>query len=266
MQGAFIDALVTPVFKSLADLLPLVEENCIKTLTINRAFWNSMQAHNIVTTDSIISYLKSIRSTSADSNQEFNEKDVTSDSNQQYPGTPIPGIPTNAPEGGLKKRFTSMIPIIPRVSDPLDPELGAHPISETRHSEHKAPSTKQPFCNRLRSRLKVFLNSIFCQVLLLLATVYALFANDLNFAFGSKEADNVIEFFTFLVLVAFIWEIILSTICISKYLQFFFWLDLAACVSLLLEVDLPFQLGNSPGDLSLTKASRAAKVGARAGR
>ena len=60
MQEGFIDALVTPVFKLLAEFLPLVEKNCIKTLQINRAFWNSMQAQNNITTESIVSYLKGI--------------------------------------------------------------------------------------------------------------------------------------------------------------------------------------------------------------
>ena len=259
MQGAFIDALVTPVFKSLAELLPLVEHNCIKTLQINRAFWNSMQAQNIITTESIVTYLKNIRSNSVDSYEtgDSHEMNNENDSDRRKPGGPIPGIPANAPKEGKKQRHATIIDVASRASAaPLDPELGF-----ASGPEEKPPKEKIVY-TQLKSQTRKFLNSTFCQIPLLLATVYALFANDLNLAFGSKDADSLIEVFTYMVLIMFILEIFLSTFCIPKYIRFFFWLDLAACISLLLEVDI----GESPGDFSLARASRAAKVGARAGR
>jgi hypothetical protein len=265
MQGAFIDALVTPVSKLLAEFLPLVEKNCIKTLQINRAFWNSMQAQNNITTESIVSYLKGIRGKSLDTcdNDGFHDNENRNDSDLPRPGAPIPGIPANAQKAGKKKRLTTIIPVTPKSTIPLDPELGVAPITE---GEEPHQPKKKLFYQQVRSQMRRLLNSAFCQISLLLATMYALFANDLNLAFGSKEADHVIGIFTYMVLIMFILEIIISTVCVPKYIRFFFWLDLAACISLLLEVDFPLQLGDSPGDLSLAKASRAAKVGARAGR
>ena len=98
-------------------------------------------------------------------------------------------------------------------------------------------------------------------------TIVALFANDMNLVVGNKGTDFGVEIVIFVVFVIFAIEFMTSILCVPKYTHFFLWLDLAAGVSLLLEIDFLLEMGSSStGDLSLAKASRAAKIGARAGR
>ena len=133
-------------------------------------------------------------------------------------------------------------------------------------SSHCYEERKSCQYEKIRSGLRRLLENNVSQIMLLLATIYALFANDINLAVGTKDADKIIDGIAIFVLMAFVLEIVLSILCIPKYVQFFLWLDLAASVSLLLEIDLLIGSGDSPGELSLAKASRAAKAGARAGR
>ncbi|GMH70338.1 hypothetical protein TL16_g05386 [Triparma laevis f. inornata] len=53
MQGAFIDALVSPVFHLTAEFLPKIKDNCIRSMQLNRAFWNNLQNKQVMTTSDI---------------------------------------------------------------------------------------------------------------------------------------------------------------------------------------------------------------------
>lgn len=263
MQGAFIDALVYPVFKFLAELLPLVDDFCLKTLQSNRAFWNSLQNQDLLTTSKIVAYLNEMQ----DSTKEYPDTDDSEEnviSTSDVLESPIPGIPANAPMGlSHSKRQMSLISMKGRINMD-DPELGEvlpPPDIRENHSEQK-----KKLYERVHMKLQIFLEHNISQAVLLLATIYALFANDINIAAGSKDADSTVNAFSLFVLLIFVFEIILSIICVPKYYHFFLWLDLAASISLLFEIDVVFEFGDSPGDLSLAKASRAAKAGARAGR
>jgi len=275
MQGAFIDALVFPVFKLLADFLPLVTENCIKPLQINRAFWNNMQNRGITTKKDILSYLDTHQK---DDILSYNLKDdVDISSERSSPDAPIPGIPSNAPQtpGKESVRRMSLISLNSVAYDLVDPELGEgfdEPSTMTIRLRSPRRSLKETkaFCvKKMKMKMSIFLGSNLFQLTLFLATIYALFANDLHLAIGSKETDGTIDIVTFIVLLLFLVELIISIICVPKYMHFFFWLDLAASISLILEIDFLLTLGSaqgSPDQLSLAKASRAAKAGARAGR
>ena len=263
MQGAFIDALVLPIFKLLAQLLPLVDEYCIKSLQSNRAFWSSMQNQDIITTEKILVYLKNIRNP----NEEYSasEKEISVKETKSIE-EPIPGIPANAPKAhSHTTRKLSLISMADSVSKFADPELGEMK-APSQEEEPEQASEKKYYYKSIQSKLRGLLEHNVVQIVLLVSTIYALFANDINIAFGSKEADNVIDIFSLIVLFIFVIEMIFSIICVPKYLQFFLWLDLAATISLLFEIDLLFGYDDSPGELSLAKASRAAKAGARAGR
>ncbi len=262
MQGAFIDALVHPVFKLLAELLPLVDDYCIKSLISNRAFWNSMQNQEILTSAKIMLYLKGLQNPikedySADESIAFSD-DLTAE--------PIPGIPANAVKAQLQSARKLSLISMDRKIDPEDPEMGE--VIMTIQEDSTQCNEERKFCHfeKIQSRLRRLLEHNISQLMLLIATIYALFANDINLAVGTKDADNLIDGIAIFVLMAFALEIVLSILCIPKYVQFFLWLDLAASVSLLLEIDLLIGSGDSPGELSLAKASRAAKAGARAGR
>ncbi len=267
MQCAFIDALVLPVFKLLAELLPLIDDNCIRILQSNRAFWNSMQNLDIITTSKITAYLEGVRDPiSEQANQEEGKNHIENDKLEE----PIPGIPANAPKAHTHHitRKLSMISMKDTlVKNVDDPEMG----DMTKASNHieaveSFNEKRTKFYANFELTLRGILEHHVSQGLLLVATIYALFANDVNIAVGSKYADGIVDTCTLAVLIMFVVEMIVSIICVPKYLQFFLWLDLAASVSLLFEIDLLFGYGDSPGDLSLAKASRAAKAGARAGR
>ena len=266
MQGAFIDALVQPVFKLLSELLPLVDEHCIKTLQSNRAFWNSMLNQEFVTTASILTYLKGIR----DPRKEYSngENESTIDNNDLLE-SPIPGIPANASKTHSQStRKMSLISMSTKKIGNLDDlELGEviSPV-EKRRPNPSFRHRKIAFFKKVQTILRRLLEHNITQIVLLAATVYALFANDINVAIGSKDADNVVDIFSLFVLFFFIIEMVASIISVPKYSHFFLWLDLAASISLILEIDLLFRYEDSPGELSIAKASRAAKAGARAGR
>ena len=273
MQGAFIDALVAPIFRLLAEFLPLINENCIKTLQINRAFWNNMQNLGIVTTEDIVKHLKHLHVTEADYKQNLLYDDSTQEHDYQSSGGDIPGIPANAPKDTNQSlRKLSLISIHKKLhEDNLDPELGENRNNTSRQmSGYKGTIIieKHNECmKKIRKHMSQILESNIFQLLTMIATTYALFANDINLIVGNKSTDHIIDVMTFMVLIMFMIEIMLSIMCVEKYIQFFFWLDVAASISLLLEIDFLLAIsGESPDELSLAKAGRAAKAGARAGR
>jgi len=279
MQAAFIDAVVSPTFNLLAQFLPMIKENCLKNLHINRAFWNHMQLKNIKRVKDILDY--------QDGEHDENEIDILHDASCNEkddsvvsPPLPsvVPGIPINATRSQNSSIFRKMS-LIPMKS-------------KTEHEgENWKESSRKKGIHRMRTlssialsvrenkevaleNLSQFICSSAFQITMLLATIYALFAHDINIAVGSVSTDTIIGYVTVFVLVLFLIELFLSIIAIPKYIQFFFWLDLAACASLFIEVAIFFEFsltfdygaGADTGPLALARAGRAAKVGARAGR
>ena len=59
-------------------------------------------------------------------------------------------------------------------------------------------------------KINAFIDSTFYHLIMLAATVYALFAVDLNMAAGSKDNDEIVDIGTLFVLFLFVVEIILS--------------------------------------------------------
>ena len=262
MQGAFIDALVNPVFKLLAELLPLVASICIKQMHINRSFWNSMQNQNIIRTEQIKKYVEEMRDEVAHDESAINVEDH---------GGAIPGIPANAHGEKGNVRKMSLVPLQHPNLNVDDMEQGAHLDTTLDIEVGKLSLCRKMMCNAecvsFRTNLKRFLDSGPMQILLLCSTIYALFGNDCNMIFGRKESDIYFDILTLFVLIVFLIEIILCVICVKKYSHFFLWLDLIASISLLLEINFLLNIeSGSAGSLALAKAGRAAKVGARAGR
>eukprot|EP00956_Cyclotella_meneghiniana_P034476 scaffold105349_cov72-Cyclotella_meneghiniana.AAC.2 len=281
MQVAFIDAVVQPVFRLLADFLPLVEEKCIKSLQLNRAFWQNMLHRGILKTDDIISFLEmnkrddSLILPAMEDNQDENSS-VDCDGGDDHAPVPIPGIPADATKnhGENDARRASLISI-DTIRHNYDPELGnlgdgRDSILKQRRSFTYTVVESSEGCLRTVYRaMKVSLESPVFQLLTFFATLYALFAFDLNAAVGEKDSDGIIDQVTLVVLILFLIELLFSLICVSGYIQFFFWLDLVASISLYLEIGFLVRLGPEIGDaddFALAKAGRAAKAGARAGR
>jgi hypothetical protein len=81
-----------------------------------------------------------------------------------------------------------------------------------------------------------------------IGTLYTLFAFDLNAVVGEKRSDGVIDQVTCGVLIIFLIELLFSLICVPGYIQFFFWLNLIASISLYLEIGFLVQTEPEIGD------------------
>lgn len=278
MQIAFIDAVVQPIFRLMADFMPLIEDHCLKPLHLNKAFWHNMAQRGIVKIDDIKSFLDCHKNDEvfdmAESGYNFGDRSERSD-HSMPDDSPIPGIPADAKLKGKPERRVSMIALHDGTyTNEEDPELGHSYYDRTNNIRRM--SLKQTMtesgkgaCCMVHSGLNKLLDSPAFQAMTFLATIYALFAFDLNLAIGSKATDPVIDYITFTVFAIFVVELILSLVFISGYIQFFFWLDIVATISLFFEIGFFLRITSNmafANDLALAKAGRAAKAGARAGR
>mmetsp|Transcript_39068 Transcript_39068/g.47004 ORF Transcript_39068/g.47004 Transcript_39068/m.47004 type:complete len:1389 (-) Transcript_39068:157-4323(-) len=273
MQGAFIDAIVSPLFHLLSEFLPSVKKHFLKELHINRAFWNNMDRKNLIKRSDIIAFLKNRSDAGelgAGISADFPSLDcISCTSISSAPKGPIPGIPANAscdPKNDIRKLSVVQMQLyddeVYQKIDNFSLEKGDH-NKRDEWKQRRILSLKES-----QSSMKQFIEAGFYQSIMLIATVYALFAVDMNMAVGSKDYDRLIDIGTLFVLFLFLIEIIMSLVCISEYVHFFFWLDLVASVSMFLDVKFLMESAGtvSPNELALAKASRAAKAGARASR
>ena len=276
MQVAFIDAVVIPVFRLFADFLPLVEGHCIKPLQLNRAFWQSMLHRSTIKTDEIISFLSVQKQEESivESQDDVVEDRDSSLSDDAVEAAPIPGIPSDATQDRSPDFLRmSVISLNLETKKLFDPELGIK-VDENRSSTSQDSLQKNIYnssrgaYHRLHSIMKKLLESPAIQALTFFATIYALFAFDLNLALGDKDADIVMDYATFVAFLVFVVELVMSLVCVPGYIQFFFWLDVVATISMYFEIGFITQKSNLAiaNDLALAKAGRAAKAGARAGR
>ena len=271
MQVAFIDAVVHPVFRLLADFLPLVEDHCIKPLQLNRAFYQSMTHRGIVKTEDIIKFIENSKGKDVSFLLPSDCDDCNDDATKDVAGeTHIPGIPSDATQtsSDIDARRASVISLKNSLRKGEDPELGR--VFEERSSPIRRSSLQRTVIksrNAIYSGLKTFLESPQFQALTFLCTIVALFGFDINLALGDKKTDFIMDYTTLAVFSVFIIEILLSLLCTKGYLKFFFWLDLIATTSLYFEISF-FNTGMGIGmnEFLLARAGRAAKVGARAGR
>ena len=224
-----------------------------------------MLNQSIITTENIVAYLKDVTQETSISEEEAEESSTASDLNGA-----IPGIPANAMKGGSNEtiRKFSLVPMQTQHINLEDLESGT---LATIACKSKPKTSRWVLLNSwyqiFKRQLSIVLNAGVTQIILLIATVIALVASDMNLIFGNKGTDFGVEIVIFVVFVIFIIELIASILCVPKYAYFFLWLDLAATISLLLEIDFLLESGSSStSDLALAKASRAAKIGAKAGR
>ena len=101
------------------------------------------------------------------------------------------------------------------------------------------------------------------QLIMLLLTVYVLFAEDVKMATLPPSADPGFRGAAIFVFSVFVFELIVRCVAEDRFFgRFFFWLDLGAALSLLPDF-LPQQ---NATELAYGRAGRAARVGARLGR
>mmetsp|Transcript_49471 Transcript_49471/g.115712 ORF Transcript_49471/g.115712 Transcript_49471/m.115712 type:complete len:873 (+) Transcript_49471:116-2734(+) len=122
---------------------------------------------------------------------------------------------------------------------------------------------------RLKYYCSWILERISFQAVMFALTVYALIGEDIRVAATHRPADVVFNIVTIIALVLFSFELVANVLAKDDYfLGFFFWLDLIATASLILDItwvyDAVTGMGNE--DSSIARAGRMSRVGTRAGR
>eukprot|EP00613_Pedinella_sp_CCMP2098_P055393 CAMPEP_0171890030 /NCGR_PEP_ID=MMETSP0992-20121227/43952_1 /TAXON_ID=483369 /ORGANISM="non described non described, Strain CCMP2098" /LENGTH=899 /DNA_ID=CAMNT_0012517199 /DNA_START=93 /DNA_END=2792 /DNA_ORIENTATION=+ len=113
------------------------------------------------------------------------------------------------------------------------------------------------------------IESGYWQFISLSFTVMALFLDQVRDAYMARTADGVVNTLLFSALLFFVAEILLMSFGQKKYfLSFFFWLDIAGTISLILDIPFLFEflgLEQISRDIGLVSGAKAAR-GARAAR
>lgn len=77
---------------------------------------------------------------------------------------------------------------------------------------------------------------------ILVATVYALFGDDIRVAFFTRSQDEAFNVITLIILILFLIEIVINSVVDKKFLfSFYFWLDLISTASLIMDISWIWQ-------------------------
>ena len=104
---------------------------------------------------------------------------------------------------------------------------------------------------------------------MLVLTIWALFGADIQAMSAPKSADGGYEAVAIVLFIIFMLELLINSVTQDKYFLSFFWfLDLVAALSMLLDVEVvrTALMGDTDQDLTVARAGRAARAGTRAGR
>ena len=119
-------------------------------------------------------------------------------------------------------------------------------------------------------RLTDFVHHMYTQVGLAVCLILSLYLPDIYVIVNADEStDDIFDVLLIIIFVAFVGECILLSLTTKKYLLgFFFWMDVAGTLSILIDIRMISKgLGlNGSSDASLLKAARIAKIGAKSGR
>jgi magnesium-transporting ATPase (P-type) len=136
---------------------------------------------------------------------------------------------------------------------------------------------KDPLINAstIRKWCKYVSQNVYVALFFAIITVWVLFSEDLRFSAMPPSADVAMGWFSVACMVAFTFEILINSFGVRHYLgNFFFWLDVLATASMILDVPAVEQaiFNSLDGDSStlesaaLTRATRTSRMGTRAGR
>lgn len=112
---------------------------------------------------------------------------------------------------------------------------------------------------------------------ILIATLYALFGDDIRVAFFSRSHDTAFDVITLIIMILFAFEIVINSAVDSRYLlSFYFWLDLIATCSLIMDISWIWNgIVGEEDDYSaiesndaeiIVRASQGARIGSRTAR
>ena len=88
-----------------------------------------------------------------------------------------------------------------------------------------------------RQKVREFFEGKFVTILMAAVTIFALFGDDFRLWFTNKNADTYIDAALIISLIAFTTEILVNSCVVDDFkYSFFFWLDIIATVSILVDV------------------------------
>lgn len=119
----------------------------------------------------------------------------------------------------------------------------------------------------LRQLPRKLVNSRRFEIVFGILTCYALFGDDIRLGCTEKPSDPIFDGLAIVCFIAFSFEIWVSCLGKDDYIfSFFFFLDLIATATLIMDLSLIQELQYSEEDTSKARTSRAARIGSKAGR
>ena len=89
----------------------------------------------------------------------------------------------------------------------------------------------------MQRKVRRVMNHDAMTIFLLLATLYALFGDDIKVAFFSRKHDDAFNVITIVIMCIFVIEIIVNSLVDRNYpLSFYFYLDIISTVSLIMDI------------------------------
>lgn len=162
-------------------------------------------------------------------------------------------------------------------------EMDSKPLLDSRERSFIAPGRFMPTAGTasleanetVRDKVFSFVDSKYFQITMTFFTVFALWGDDWRLCGWHKQADPVFHVLYFLTFLAFAVELILHSTVTEEYKwSFFFWLDLTATISLLIDIPwimepiMAFYSDSTDVNVGSTAArtSRASRAGTKTGR
>ncbi|OMJ86357.1 hypothetical protein SteCoe_12145 [Stentor coeruleus] len=168
-------------------------------------------------------------------------------------------------------------------------EVSLNPIENNQKSEYyrqnsdrnqkpepdhpQIPQSPSAPKKKIYSLINSFLDHWSWSLLMLLITIFALFADDFRLAVTKKSSDDGFSASMIVCLILFTIEIILAFITKPEYrFSFFFWLDVLSTVSLIFDINWIWNAiqgkvsSNLVQSTQIARASRASRAGTRAAR
>jgi len=120
--------------------------------------------------------------------------------------------------------------------------------------------------NSWKEKMGYWLEHTATEIAMMILTIFALYASDLNVMYGESSGDNLFGMFSFVAMIIFFVEVAVASVVKPKYfLRAFFWLDFVAAISLI--SDIPWlAVLLLPSGFAAARAGRASRAGTRAGR
>jgi hypothetical protein len=105
-------------------------------------------------------------------------------------------------------------------------------------SVRRLGQSKQTNELKIKNKIKDVVEGKYVIITMSLVTIFALFGDDLRNWLTNKEADIYFDSCLVISMIVFTFEILINTIVVDEFkYSFFFWLDIIATMSLIMDID-----------------------------